>query len=202
MCIHGITEGQCAFCRRLADLAARQRAGREAEAVRAAARNERERRGKPCLDAESEDYYIGLGLLAATCFIDAHVPPGLRRKFAEDYFGLTGLEAEAGDVGFTTADPNQWGISMRIYFPRRVLEMLPGLQAFAEATSLDDPGTVAVNCKRWAYDLFGMGFRIGRGHDMAIIRHSFPEGFLDAFDVGASTGQEATTNRRREAVAA
>ena len=123
------------------DLAAKQaakEAKRREAAERAEARRLMEESRHPMLE-KNEDYYIGLGLLAASCFIDAHIPPRLREKFSGEYLSMTGLPAHPGDRGFTTADENQWGISMRIYFPRKVLEMLPGLGAFSESTDGSPP---------------------------------------------------------------
>jgi hypothetical protein len=187
-------EGQCAACNRLSSLLAAQKAKKSAEAAKeaakAAAKQAREERLKPQF-ARDEDYFIGLGLLAATCFVDAHVPPQFRAKFAGDYLGLTGLPANAGDTGFTTADPNQWGISMRIYFPKRVLSILPGLEAFVTCTDISDSNTSAVNNKRWAYELFSLGFRLGRKHDLEAIRRSIPPESLEAFDLGFSSAAPA-----------
>ena len=127
--------------------------------------------------------------MASSCFIDAHVPPALDGLFEEEYFSMTGQTAKSGDVGFTKAIA-AWGIAVRIRFSPRLLQMLPSLEAFFQITEVRD-GTKVINSKAWAYELFESGFRIGRNHDVAIIRQSVPDEFKDAFDIGVESGQEA-----------
>jgi hypothetical protein len=139
--------------------------------------------------SREEDYHIALGMLAATCFIDAHITPRLRSAFKDDYFRCTGIETSEGDSGFSTAAENQWGMSLRIYFPKEMLDYLPQFPLFREATELRGSNTAAINNKAWAYELFSIGFRIGRGHDLSAIREAAGQ-FAEAFDLGVETARE------------
>jgi hypothetical protein len=131
------------------------------------------------------NYYKFLGFLAKNCFIDAHIKEVDRQRFANEYFDMTDVKLNIAATleGFTVGAAAQWGVSMRVYFDTVVFDLITGLEQEKAKTEISN-GKAAINSKEWTYELFNMGFRIARGHDIDKIKTSIPQEFQEAFAAG------------------
>lgn len=135
---------------------------------------------------QSDGYFCFLGFLSKQGDFQAEVPPQSRDGFEERYSLLTGQRPNQHSQGYYPIHIDtiwdKWAPELRIYFPEThsTFDLPPGVEVRAghEATS------VRINNNRFWWQLVGIGFRLGREHDVNRIRESIPSKNRPSFDAG------------------
>jgi hypothetical protein len=136
---------------------------------------------------QTEGYFYFLGFLAGHSEFNAEVPPQSQASFEEQHFLLTGIRPRLHSQGYfpirieTTWD--KWAPELRIIFPDVNLRF--DLPPDIEIRAGNEPGVVRINNNKFWRLLVRIGFRLGREHNVEMIRASIPSQFREAFDNGA-----------------
>lgn len=138
---------------------------------------------------QTEGYFYFLGFLATNSEFNAEVPPQSQESFEEGYFLLAGERPIEHTEGYfpihieTTWD--KWAPELRIYFPETTLkfEFPPDV----ETRPGTGPGFLRINNNRFWRLLVKLGFRLGKTHNVDMIRLSIPAKFHSNFDAGLNS---------------
>jgi hypothetical protein len=121
----------------------------------------------------SDDYFRSLGYLARRARFDAELPDRVVDHFLEQYRLLSGVAASTAHSSvISLGDVDKWGPELRIYFPTppRKLDFGPDIEVRSGQTG----GIKRINNNALWNKLIRLGFRIGKDHDVGMIRDSIP----------------------------
>lgn len=131
----------------------------------------------------TDDYFRTLGFLARHARFEAELPNRVVDQFLEQYHRLSGVATSTAHPSvMSLGDVDKWGPELRMYFPTppRELDLGPDI----DVRSGQNDGIKRINNNALWNKLIRLGFRIGKDHDIGIIRESIPHDKRYLFDEG------------------
>jgi hypothetical protein len=131
----------------------------------------------------SDDYFRSLGFLATHARFEAELPNRVVDQFLEQYRRLSGeATSTAHPSVISLGDVDKWGPELRIYFPTPSWKLDFGPDIDIRSGQTD--GIKRINNNALWNKLIRLGFRIGKDHDVNMIRDSIPHAQREFFDEG------------------
>ena len=144
----------------------------------------------------NREYFRTIGFLASRIsMMEAIVPHRARAGFSETYRQLTRIRPSEGEGGYYPHGPeiDKWGNELRITFDASQTE-LQSLDFGPEVGAVVNPSKVGsswrINNNFFWWELIRLGFRMGPGQSVDLMRDGIPEAYRDDFEYGLTLGNE------------
>lgn len=134
----------------------------------------------------TDDYFWSIGFLAGNSRFEAELPNQVVAPFLDQYSRLSGENLVADHpLVISLGEVDKWGPELRIYFPTppRDLDFGPGIEVRAGQTD----AIKRINNNSFWNKLVRIGFRIGKNHDVNLIKNSIPPEKREHFEKGLNS---------------
>jgi len=136
---------------------------------------------------QSHSYFKTLGFLARRAEFHAEVPPKSQSGFEDRYLKLVGKRPVLHKDKYfpieVVKDDDKWAAELRIYLPETEGLDFP---SDVELRSGHSSGILRINNNEFWWRLIGLGFRLGTGHAVQLIKSNIPAAFAADFEAGMS----------------
>lgn len=131
----------------------------------------------------TEEYFRTLGYLSANGRFEAELPARSVSGFLDHYHHSTDerVSTEHNSV-ILLGDVDKWGPELRIYFP--VPSFKTDFGPNVDVRSAQTPDNLRINNNAFWNRLIGLGYRLGKSHDVDAIRQTVPLAMHSVFDEG------------------
>lgn len=144
-------------------------------------------------EVNEESFYIALGFLAQSCYIQAETQTEYFNKFQKEYFEMTNEIVKNDKDNGVWVSPKKWkgGKQLRISFHKNIFENISNL-FFEEliCQTENHKGVCQVSNVKLICELFEMGFILGNEQNFENILSNIPSQYKDSFVVGYEIAKE------------